>query len=770
MRGICTRFINGDLRFVDKAEVVVFRIFVIIRQATAAAEDRAVWHVVLKHVARFVGIQHTERATFDFDSSLAAILGVGFDSINVGFVKAKIITLTHGSQVAAAEHVAHHIAAGDFDVGVAIHLTRGHDEGRRIVWILQSLTLAAAVYGMTDEASIEGDAGVFTDMAVLGAAIHGAGDAAVCRCAIVDSAVSKVLQVGQRVNDVVDFAADTTHTCIRLVGLVGKRFSRGGGIVDSDFGCPHVGQVGYNVSAARLALAAAKDVAVVLAGFLEGFHAATVFPAGFISEVIEMRSVTCVINGSPCIGNIVPAPRAEIVLTGHADTTARDFDGCLAGVVIIGNVYRPAEVELILVITSTVYMSRGVFDAAHRSQLAAAVDALLDPAAADADSGVAHHTGRQLHGRDLLTIIQNGIFNVVAAAAAAVHVAPQGAAADGDARAVVFIQLRKFAAHSAQLTAAVHIALDGGALALVRAGLADGEGGVLHTAPVLPLIAGVDIVKLHNTAHTAGEDIAARGVVAVVGIRLPVVADGAARDVDSDSAVVSAVNHLAVFARVGGRHEEGTHRGQTAAAVYGAEHDAAVDVQVDVAAHHTCGEGLARETTTATEDVAVQVRTARGADDGIIIGLRVVSERISPIDLHRDVFKHVAVLAATEDGAVNDAALHRNLSLLDVGPGVEFFARVALACTKEVTGDRMELNLVDSARHAQGATAHGEGDFACVVRDSCGTLIIVVGEITHVGGFATAVHTGENMAVGDIHRGIAPYLARVAVPMGLIHA
>ena len=123
MRGICTRFINGDRRFVDKAEVVVFRIFVIIRQTTAAAEDRAVRHVVLEHVAGFTGIQHTKAATVDFDDGLAAILGVGFDIITVGFIKAKIVALTHGSQVAAAKHVAHHIAAGDFDVGVAIHLT-----------------------------------------------------------------------------------------------------------------------------------------------------------------------------------------------------------------------------------------------------------------------------------------------------------------------------------------------------------------------------------------------------------------------------------------------------------------------------------------------------------------------------------------------------------------------------------------------------------------------------------------------------------------------
>ena len=335
--------------------------------------------------------------------------------------------------------------------------------------------------------------------------------------------------------------------------------------------------------------------------------------------------------------------------------------------------------------------------------------------------------------------------------------------------------MRKFAAHSAQLAAAVHIALDGGALASVGAGLADGEGGVLHTTPVLPEGAGV-AVKFVDTTHTAGEDVAACGVVAIVGIRLPIVADGATRDVDRDFAVVGAVNHLAIVGVVVRtvvdfcRYKVGAHSGQTAAAVYGAEHDAAVDVQVDIATHHACCEGQARKTTTAAEDVAIHIGTPRGADDRIIIGVRAVSEGISTIDRQISVSIHVAVLAATEDGAVDDAAAHRDRGLLDVGPGVEFFARVALACTKEVTGDRMELNLVESARHAQGAAAHRDGDHASAARNSYGTVIIVVGEITHIGGFATAVHAGEDMAVGDIHRGIAPYLARVAVPMGLIHA
>ena len=43
--------------------------------------------------------------------------------------------------------------------------------------LVLAFTLATAVHGMSDEAGIKGNAGVFTDMAVLGTAVHGTGDA-----------------------------------------------------------------------------------------------------------------------------------------------------------------------------------------------------------------------------------------------------------------------------------------------------------------------------------------------------------------------------------------------------------------------------------------------------------------------------------------------------------------------------------------------------------------------------------------------------------------
>ena len=70
--GIFTRFINGDRRLVDETISVVFRLGVLISHATAAAEDRAVRHVVLEHVAGLGRIEHTERAAVDVDGGNAA--------------------------------------------------------------------------------------------------------------------------------------------------------------------------------------------------------------------------------------------------------------------------------------------------------------------------------------------------------------------------------------------------------------------------------------------------------------------------------------------------------------------------------------------------------------------------------------------------------------------------------------------------------------------------------------------------------------------------
>ena len=125
-------------------------------------------------------------------------------------------------------------------------------------------------------------------------------------------------------------------------------------------------------------------------------------------------------------------------------------------------------------------------DGAHSGELATAVDALLDPAARDGDGGIALHEACQLHGGGSCRRGRRGINNsqlggVVAAEAAAVHVAPDGAAADGDCGVVVFrcLDRVRLAAQYTQLAAAEDGALDDGFLA---GALADVEGSVLYAA------------------------------------------------------------------------------------------------------------------------------------------------------------------------------------------------------------------------------------------------------------------------------------------------
>ena len=93
--------------------------------------------------------------------------------------------------------------------------------------------------------------------------------------------------------------------------------------------------------------------------------------------------------------------------------------------------------------------------------------------------------------------------------------------------------------------------------------------------------------------------------------------DGATADVDGDVTVGITILQLPVIVvcRVG---EEETHRSQTTAAIYGAEHRAARDVHIDIAAHGSRREGFTAEATTATEDVAIHVRGTPGANLGTI--------------------------------------------------------------------------------------------------------------------------------------------------------
>ena len=96
--------------------------------------------------------------------------------------------------------------------------------------------------------------------------------------------------------------------------------------------------------------------------------------------------------------------------------------------------------------------------------------------------------------------------------------------------------------------------------------------------------------------------------------------DGAAADVDGDVAIrftTSIVMQLTIFFifRIG---EEEPHRSQTTAAIDGAEHGAASDNHIGIAAHGSRRECLTAEATAAAEDVAVHVRGTPGTNLGTI--------------------------------------------------------------------------------------------------------------------------------------------------------
>ena len=172
------------------------------------------------------------------------------------------------------------------------------------------------------------------------------------------------------------------------------------------------------------------------------------------------------------------------------------------------------------------------------------------------------------------------------------------------------------------------------------------------------------------------------------------VADGAAGDVEGDIAVVVAVLQLAIMGVTHG-HKVGAHRGQTAAAVDGAEHGgshrsarhgAVVDIDFDVAADGAGRVGRAAESAAAAEDIAVDIRGAPGAYPG------------SAVDGHLGVAQHVTILAAAEDGTEDKATANFHVDILHIGTQIELGTLVTLTGTEEVAGNGVVGDGVDGSR------------------------------------------------------------------------
>ena len=714
-------------------------------RTTAAAVDVARGNAIVH------AIDSANLSTIDIHCGLA---GVGKKSLHLRLVgrcpllavagwrevarTAGVVALAHRGQVAAAIHVAHHIATLDGDVGAAIHLARREaGDFRRIGVALNILArirgvfgivvqgnlvgilaLAAAIDGVANQSFGEGDVGRVQHMAVFGAAIYRASNAP-------HSAI-----LPTRWKETVDMVFIPNIVLRRCSSIF---------IINHNRGVFGVGAESHIVAVAHKAPAAAIHVAIVFTGLLE--EVITRF--SWRGNILMCRATFVIVDGVPCC-----IPRPQIVLAGDADAPSGDVHMRVAAEAIeILVLVRPAQGEgggLVFVFGDVREVGscavEAIVDEAHRSQLAAAKHVLLHPAAADVDVGLLAHHASESHGRvaeghpfNCGLYIRNGGM-VVASIAAAIHAAPNGAAAYVDVGVVE---------HQAELAAAKHVALDDG-----RA--ADVDIGELHLPQDGPFLVDGGAIELGQTAHRAAEHVAAVAAsffevgVAAMQLRLIVVADGAARDVDGDVAVGFGFRIGLEIAINGVEHarEADAYRGQTSAAINGAEHGAAADVERDVAAHRACGDGLAREATTTAKHVAVEVGIAPCADEGSVVSIFQI------IDVHRNVAEHMAVLAAAEDGAEEEGrAANVDFGFAHVGPSVEQGARVALAAAEEVAGDGVRRNRVQGARHAKGAARHGDG-----------------GPAAHVGHLVAAIDGGENVTACDFHRGVAIHLTCRAPP------
>ena len=120
------------------------------------------------------------------------------------------------------------------------------------------------------------------------------------------------------------------------------------------------------------------------------------------------------------------------------------------------------------------------------------------------------------------------------------------------------------------------------------------------------------------------------------------------------------------------------------------------------------------------------------------------NDNAAAVDICLGIGHDVTILTTAERRAI-DAGIARDVHLGadDVGPCVEEYALVALACTEEVAGHGVSSNLCRGARHTKGG---------------CSTKVHRAGA-PYISIFITAINVGQYMATGNIHYSIAFYYA-----------
>ena len=241
--------------------------------------------------------------------------------------------------------------------------------------------------------------------------------------------------------------------------------------------------------------------------------------------------------------------------------------------------------------------------------------------------------------------------------------------------------------HRGDFAAAIDVSENMGGAAI---GLRDFDLGVLHQAKFLALGPFV-----HQRALAASVNV----TDTIYGMAyLVFVADGASGNVDGDVAVVVGLHRTVFVCSLVSK--VGAYSGHTATAEHRTENlGVALDVQFNIAADDACREREGRETTAASEGIAVNAGSAEGAYDTIVpVGSGIAT------DGGGGVAQDMAVLTAAEDGAEDHGiAPNGDFRRTHVGPFVEHDTRVAHAGAEDVAVDGTSLDACKGARHTDGA-------------------------------------------------------------------